>query len=522
MVEQKGIGFLSAFVRRVLGSGMYPEAAFVFAGPGDSFYTDQLEGLKYEFPGRVGYWKGKVGGDLKDTVFLSGKCFTGFSTWEPGGISPMEALAFGVPGLVSDKQGHKSTIHTREEGDCNGARFGMYEWDVPATVEQALAQFDWMYRVWKERGSDPLWDTLVLNSLLSDNSWERSLRDIYDLFEYAVTGERNAFIDRSYPGLGDGGSRQQKLVDEVLGSKGAGLSTVAEDSAPSSNSLEARKFWFGRKIKIYRAGRHEADVTRYVFDNYNRFRYNRVIHISVMTIVDGRDRKSKLEDWVRVYRREFDASEEIKYAADRDIIVVSWKPENWGNGRPLSQQRPVYWQYVRSGKGGSLLLNDRPVDASGRIDLMKVLTLLFLIRFDHRKPFGADRFIDQLRNGTTYGDWGYLHLRRESLEFVLLLPKDVWGRFSRYQIPVPAPGPGALTAVPSARLAFEFRTTQEVFEGLGMDSKLRTAVSDLRKHNLVSSARGDSARCAQDIEAVAQESGPGPDWLVPFHGGGRR
>ena len=208
IVEQKGIQYIPAFVRRVIESGKYPDVSFVFAGTGDSKLSGQLSQLAQEFAGRVGFFNGFLSAKDQSGVYyhtyMAGDVFISLSTFEPGGISPMEGLASGEPCLVSDKQGHKSTVKAlyvpefakemkvyRNEAGVNGARFPLYDGDYNKTVDNIMVAFDRLYQAWKERETNPLWYEMVTNALMSDNSWEKTGELAEALFKFTLGQEEH-------------------------------------------------------------------------------------------------------------------------------------------------------------------------------------------------------------------------------------------------------------------------------------------------------------------------------------------
>ena len=183
----KGIEFVTPVVRRVLQSGKYPEAAFIFAGKGDARFEAELYDLAHEFPERVGFKCGFIT-DIYYHFYCAGSLFDSFSKSEPGGIAPMEALAFGVPCLVSDKQGHKSTIRTifipefaqefgitDDEPDYNGARFVVDDYSAQKTVDNIMVTIDRVYRIWENRHSDNKWQQMRINAVMSNNDWSNTV-----------------------------------------------------------------------------------------------------------------------------------------------------------------------------------------------------------------------------------------------------------------------------------------------------------------------------------------------------------
>ena len=192
LVEQKGIQYVEPFVRRVITSGMYPKAAFVFAGAGDPSFMAALRRLTRDFPGRVGYNNAFVSdkdpSNIYYDLYAAGDVFLSLSTFEPFGIAPVEALAAGVAVIASDKQGHKSTVRSifipefeafgieEDEAHCNGTRFPIDEYSFERTVDNIMLVFDALYRRWEGRRENEGWQRLQEHALFTDFSWGVSLK----------------------------------------------------------------------------------------------------------------------------------------------------------------------------------------------------------------------------------------------------------------------------------------------------------------------------------------------------------
>ncbi|HOU35655.1 MAG TPA: amylo-alpha-1,6-glucosidase, partial [Candidatus Omnitrophota bacterium] len=253
--EQKGIHFVVSFVRNIIHSGLYPDVAFVFNAPGDKYWTDQLIRLAFEFPGRVGFYNDYLPDRdperIKSRTFLCGDLFIAFSLWEPGGISPMKALAFGSPCLVSDKQGHKSTVKTlhvpefsrtinitEDEAGANGVRFPIDEGNFHQTIANSIIAFDKLYSIWSKRTVDLGWRQLVRNAVFSDNSWEASLRAAENLFKFALT-DNEKYYQKFFPSKNDGGAQNENKQHELKFYDGR---VVVEKSA--ADFLSGRELYY--------------------------------------------------------------------------------------------------------------------------------------------------------------------------------------------------------------------------------------------------------------------------------------
>lgn len=197
ITAQKGIALSDAFARAVMDHGAYPDVCFVFAGDGDEHLMERLRILGRDYPGRVGFSNRFISEDdprgTYRNVYLAGDLCIAFSLWEPGGLSVMESLAFGVPCLVSDRQGHRDTVRTialtsagSDEPGANGARFAVTDGNAKATLAAALHAFDTLYKIRGQQDSSERWNSLVTNALLSDNNWESSLGAVEDLLNRAA------------------------------------------------------------------------------------------------------------------------------------------------------------------------------------------------------------------------------------------------------------------------------------------------------------------------------------------------
>ena len=203
VTKQKGVNYVASFVRKVFHSGK--KVVFLFVGDGDTQLMGQLKSLVKEFPGLVGY-PGKGISDQDPIYFhmyLAGDLYLAFSTWEPGGISPMEALAFLTAVLASDKQGHKSTIKSvyvkalkdllgvyDDEPGFNGARFPIDDNSKDDTINHAYQAFETLFSAWENRHKDGKWEELLENAFFSDNSWQRVVGEFEVLFKNVLEFDR--------------------------------------------------------------------------------------------------------------------------------------------------------------------------------------------------------------------------------------------------------------------------------------------------------------------------------------------
>jgi glycosyltransferase involved in cell wall biosynthesis len=108
----------------------------VMAGPQERAYTLELQSLaqKLEIPHRI-TWTGMLSGDLKWGAFHSADAFVLPSHQENFGIAAVEALACGLPVLISDQ----INIHREIEGDDAGLVSSDTQEGTIALLERWLA-----------------------------------------------------------------------------------------------------------------------------------------------------------------------------------------------------------------------------------------------------------------------------------------------------------------------------------------------------------------------------------------------
>ncbi|MCK9595447.1 MAG: glycogen/starch synthase, partial [Candidatus Omnitrophica bacterium] len=254
ITEQKGIQYVVPFAERVLNNAKYHDVMFVFAGQGDAYWMGRLNELVYRYSGRVGYSNGFVPDAVRNMAYICGDLFIAFSIWEPGGISPMEALAFGLPCLVSDRQGHMSTIIR----GVNGERFSIDDQDPGRTIDNIMREFDILYDTWKSRNVSGRWIEMVKNALFSNNSWDKSVVLAENLFKYTLTAEEK-YYKKFYPDEGskfnDGGcwieENAPELKDKLLAtlSMEGNIPEFEGYDAQNANTKGGLGAYFGDKLE---------------------------------------------------------------------------------------------------------------------------------------------------------------------------------------------------------------------------------------------------------------------------------
>lgn len=170
--EKKGCDLLiEAFSQHLLETPTRPSLHLVMAGPGDNDFRRKVEGIaeRLDIASRI-TWTGMLTGDLKWGAFHAAEAFVLTSHQENFGIAVAEALACGVPVLISDKVNIWREIKQDNAGlieadDLPGTRNLLRQWGILSQSERrtmrdnAKACFENRFEV--RRGAESLRDVLA-------------------------------------------------------------------------------------------------------------------------------------------------------------------------------------------------------------------------------------------------------------------------------------------------------------------------------------------------------------------------
>ncbi len=165
---QKGLPNLLRAAKEVVARA--PKTIFLIVGSGEQFY--ELINLAAE----LGIGKNVIFADfqrgkrLRD-AFAVGDLFVMPSVSEPFGLTPLEAIGFGTPALVSRQSGVSEVLH-----NCLKVDF----WDVREMANQITAVVQ----------NDPLRDVLLENSQIEYRSlsWGRASERIHSIYDQHLAG----------------------------------------------------------------------------------------------------------------------------------------------------------------------------------------------------------------------------------------------------------------------------------------------------------------------------------------------
>ena len=169
---QKGMNLVFAAVRELAKAG----ACVILLGSGEFECESIMEQLHREFPNNVGVYIG-YNNELAHLVYAGSDFFMMPSLFEPCGLGQMIAQRYGTLPIVRRTGGLRDSVinfdgHNLDRS--NGFGFDVYsEWDM---IQTCFYAFD-VYNNQKEN-----FKKLVKNALLTDNSWEKSVKQYHGLY----------------------------------------------------------------------------------------------------------------------------------------------------------------------------------------------------------------------------------------------------------------------------------------------------------------------------------------------------
>ncbi len=163
----------------------------IVLGGGNDQYRDRLIELQNKYPDRIGL-------HLRPNFRLPRKIFAGAdmllvpSTFEPGGIVALEALRYGAIPIVRRTGGLGDIIQDFDPRTGNGNGFSFKRkdpWSFYAAIVEALTIYQ----------HKKLWNTLVLNALSCDFSWEHVAKEYIKWYRRAVEKRKRATSETPHP-----------------------------------------------------------------------------------------------------------------------------------------------------------------------------------------------------------------------------------------------------------------------------------------------------------------------------------
>jgi starch synthase len=169
--DQKGFDLILDIIGQVLDRGVN----FVLLGSGAEYYERASQALKDARPSQVGVYLG-YSNEIAHKIEAGADMFLMPSRFEPCGLNQMYSLKYGTVPIVRAAGGLEDTIESfdRTTGRGNGFKFAEYnQVRLLEKIYEALLTFV----------DRRLWNSLVMNGLKADFSWDRSAEHYVDVYK---------------------------------------------------------------------------------------------------------------------------------------------------------------------------------------------------------------------------------------------------------------------------------------------------------------------------------------------------
>ena len=159
---------------------MHDRAQFVILGYGDPVLEKQYISLAKKYPKDIAYI-GKLDEELAHKIYAGSDLFLMPSRFEPCGLSQMIAMKYGTLPVVNPVGGLADTVVGYKDGSDNAATTGFFihnfsEAGIAKTLEKALSLYE----------EKKVWNKLVKNAMIRDNSWDKSAQDYIHLYKKTI------------------------------------------------------------------------------------------------------------------------------------------------------------------------------------------------------------------------------------------------------------------------------------------------------------------------------------------------
>lgn len=159
---------------------LHTKAQFVVLGCGDPALEKQYKALAKKYPQDIAY-VGKLDETLAHRIYAGADLFLMPSRYEPCGLSQMISMKYGTLPVVSKVGGLVDTVTGYKASSDNAAATGFFmDQSSTAGITNALNRALDVYTDKK------LWNKLVKNAMLKDNSWDKSAQDYLDLYKKTI------------------------------------------------------------------------------------------------------------------------------------------------------------------------------------------------------------------------------------------------------------------------------------------------------------------------------------------------
>lgn len=185
LTPQKGLELVQCVFQQLMAE----DIQFIILGTGDKEFEHFFREMEAAYPRKC---RAFIGFDeqLAHQIYAGADLFLMPSKFEPCGLGQMIAMKYGAVPIVRETGGLNDTVNTFDEQTGLGNGFSFHNFnahDMLFTIQRALS----FYR------DEKCFQTIVKNAMTTDNSWEKSARKYYQLYDELVSrSEQYVFEQR--------------------------------------------------------------------------------------------------------------------------------------------------------------------------------------------------------------------------------------------------------------------------------------------------------------------------------------
>lgn len=174
LTSQKGMDLIIYIIDRILQQ----DVQIVILGTGDKAYEEHLKYLEARHRDKISA-NIKFDDSLAHKIYAASDLFLMPSLFEPCGLGQLIALRYGAIPIVRETGGLKDTVkpYNQYTGEGNGFSFSNYHGDELLSVLQMALNY------YKHK---QIWNSIVLQAMTSDNSWEKSANSYKKMYEELI------------------------------------------------------------------------------------------------------------------------------------------------------------------------------------------------------------------------------------------------------------------------------------------------------------------------------------------------
>ena len=186
LVDQKGLDLLLRIIDELLSYG----CQMVILGTGDEFYATQLQMVAQRHPELLApciYFDSQ----LANKIYAAADLFLMPSLFEPCGLSQMIAMRYGTLPIVRETGGLRDSVTPYNKYDGSGNGFSFANINAHELLYTTKAAID----LWRERSTNPAWNTLVENAMTVDFGWDNAAEEYLKLYKKVLGSQKEIPVE---------------------------------------------------------------------------------------------------------------------------------------------------------------------------------------------------------------------------------------------------------------------------------------------------------------------------------------